>query len=151
MKTITQSYLIATALFLFALATQAQTYSLSWDVIAGGGGSATGGVYSVSSTIGEQVAGGSLTGGSYSLASGFWAPYSLATAGAPTLSIFLSGTNTVVVAWPAPSTGWTLQLNTDLLSGMWLTSSNTVNAVSGQNQVILAPSIGNQFYRLHSP
>ena len=151
MKTITQSCLIAAMLFIFGLAAQAQTYSINWDVIAGGGGNATGGVYSVNSTIGEHVAGGALTGSGFSLSSGFWALYSVATPGTPTLTIFLSDTNTVVVAWPASSTGWTLQQNTNLLSGTWLSLSNTVNAVSGQNQIILAPPIGNRFYRLQNP
>lgn len=152
MKTIIQSCLVAAVLLLAGLTTQAQNYSISWDVIAGGGGTATGGVFSVNRTIGEHVAGGSLTGGAYSLASGFWALYAVATPGAPALSIFLSETNTVVVAWPATTTGWTLQQNTNLLSGQWLTLSNSViNAVSGQNQLILAPPIGSQFYRLRNP
>lgn len=151
MKTITKSCLILGGLFLLTLETQAQNYSIDWDVIAGGGGTATGGVYSVSSTIGQHVAGGSLTGGGYSLAGGFWALYAVPTTSAPLLSIFLSGTNTVVVAWTAPSTGWTLQQNTNLLSGTWITLSNTVNTVSGQNQVIFAPAIGDRFLRLQSP
>lgn len=151
MKTITRACLISTWLFLIGLEARAQSYSIDWDVIAGGGGTATGSVYSVSSTIGEQVAGGSLTGGGYSVASGFWALYAVATPSAPVVTIFLSDTNTVVVAWPASSSSWTLQQNTNLLSGAWLSISNTVSAVSGQNQVIFAPSIGNQFYRLQSP
>src|SRR5271165_2459233 len=88
MKTIIRSFLITTGLSLLTLGTQAQTYSIDWDVIAGGGGTSTGGVYSVSSTIGQHVAGGSLSGGGYSLAAGFWALYAVATPGAPTLSIF---------------------------------------------------------------
>ena len=98
MKTITQSFLIIAGLLLLTSRTEAQTYSIDWDVIAGGGGTATGGVYSVGSTIGQHTSGGSLTGGGYSLASGFWALYSVATTGAPALSILLSAPNTVVVA-----------------------------------------------------
>ena len=33
----------------------AQTYSIDWYKVAGGGGTSTGGVYSVSGTIGQQL------------------------------------------------------------------------------------------------
>jgi hypothetical protein len=154
MKTIIKSFLIAAGLSLLTLGTRAQTYSIDWNVIAGGGGTTTGGVYSVSSTIGEHVAGGSLTGGGYSLAAGFWALYNTATApiaGAPALTILLSDTNTVVVAWPAAAAGWTLQQNTNLILGAWINLTNTVEVVNGQNQIIFSPSIGGQFYRLQQP
>jgi hypothetical protein len=138
-------------LWLFSFAVHAQSYSIDWDVIAGGGGVTSGGGYSVNSTIGEHVAGGSLAGGAYSLASGFWAIYEVATLGAPLLTIQVSQTNGVVLAWPASSTSWTLQQNTDLVSGTWISLTNGVNSVSGQNQVILAAPSGNRFYRLKSP
>src|SRR5581483_2804744 len=60
-------------LWLLSVDVYAQSYSIDWDVIAGGGGVTSGGSYSSNSTIGEHVAGGSLAGGTYSLASGFWA------------------------------------------------------------------------------
>ncbi|MGI9015219.1 MAG: hypothetical protein ACR2GY_13360 [Phycisphaerales bacterium] len=49
------------------------TYDLSWHTIDGGGGTSTGGSFSLSGTIGQHDAGGSLTGGNFSLAGGFWA------------------------------------------------------------------------------
>src|SRR5271163_2583119 len=55
----------------------AQQYSISWYKVAGGGGTATGGVYSVSGTIGQHDAGGPMTGGNYSVTGGFWALSSL--------------------------------------------------------------------------
>src|SRR5213594_598068 len=42
-------------------------YSLGWFTIDGGGGTSTGGVYSVSGTIGQPDAGAPMTGGKYSL------------------------------------------------------------------------------------
>ena len=51
----------------------AQQYSIDWYKVAGGGGTSTGGVYSVSGTIGQHDAGGPMTGGNYSLTGGFWA------------------------------------------------------------------------------
>ena len=50
---------------------RAQQYSIDWHTIDGGGGASTGGVYSVSGTIGQPDAGGPLTGGSFSLIGGF--------------------------------------------------------------------------------
>ncbi|MDM7923114.1 MAG: hypothetical protein QUS14_12510 [Pyrinomonadaceae bacterium] len=47
-------------------------FSITKSVIAGGGGSASGGNFSVNGTIGQAVAGGPSTGGSFSLQSGFW-------------------------------------------------------------------------------
>ena len=52
----------------------AQNYSINWYKVAGGGGTSTGGVYSVSGTIGQQDATTqTLTGGPYSLTGGYWA------------------------------------------------------------------------------
>ena len=74
----------------------AQSYSIDWYKIAGGGGmNSTGGVYSVSGTIGQHDAGGPMTGGNYSLTGGFWALFAVQTPGAPVLNITLTGTATV--------------------------------------------------------
>src|SRR5450759_4556388 len=78
---------------------RAQSYSIDWFTIDGGGGTSTGGVYSVSGTIGQHDASEAMTGGNYSLTGGFWALYAVQTPGAPVLSIQLTTTNTVVVSW----------------------------------------------------
>ena len=49
---------------------QAQ-YAIDWFTIDGGGGTSTGGAYSVRGTIGQLDA-GAMSGGNYSLAGGFW-------------------------------------------------------------------------------
>jgi hypothetical protein len=92
-----------------------------------------------------------MTGGSYSLTGGFWALYAVQTPGAPVLHIFLTGTNTAVVAWPAPSTGYVLQQNTNLVSTAWLGVTNSVNVVGSENQVIISPPAGNRYFRLFKP
>jgi hypothetical protein len=62
-------------LFLFVLlftlqwSAFAQTYSIDWYKIAGGGDTSTGGTYTVSSTIGQHDAGGPMTGGNRSCCS----------------------------------------------------------------------------------
>jgi hypothetical protein len=49
----------------------AEDYSIDWYEIAGGGGASTGGMYSVSGTIGQPDA-GSMSGDSFALEGGFW-------------------------------------------------------------------------------
>ena len=65
---------IATVLLAGAALAVAATdagYSLDWFTVDGGGGTSTGGSYSVSGTIGQPDA-GNLSGGSYTVQGGFW-------------------------------------------------------------------------------
>src|SRR5450432_2959948 len=79
----------------------AQSYSIDWYKVSGGGGTSTDGVYSVSGSIGQHDAGGPMSGGSYSLTGGFWALISVVpTPGFPDLAITRAG-NSVMVSWPA--------------------------------------------------
>src|SRR5277367_4334912 len=94
---------------------QAQTYSIDWHKIAGGGGTSTGTngatVYAVSGTIGQHDASTAMSGGNYSLTGGFWSLISVVqTPGAPFLTITQS-TGSATVSWPSPSTGYYLQTN----------------------------------------
>src|SRR6266705_5521518 len=84
----------------------AQTYAIDWFTIDGGGGTSTGGVYSVSGTIGQPDA-GRMSGGNYTLDGGFWGIIAaVQTVGAPLLTISRTSTNTALVSWPSPSTGF---------------------------------------------
>ena len=47
-------------------------YDLSWNTIDGGGGTSTGGGYTLVGTSGQPDAGPLMNGGGYSLAGGFW-------------------------------------------------------------------------------
>lgn len=47
-------------------------YEISWHTVDGGGGTSTGGAYTLDGTIGQHDA-GSQSGGGYVLAGGFWA------------------------------------------------------------------------------
>jgi hypothetical protein len=77
MKTRKVGILIAAVLLLALLGTtlaaRAATgaFNLDWWVVAGGGGSGTGGAYTLSGTIG-QAAPGTLQNGVYTLQGGFW-------------------------------------------------------------------------------
>ena len=127
----------------------AQNYSIDWYKISGGGGLSTGGVYSVSGTIGQHDAGGAMTGGDFSLSGGFWSLFAVQTPGAPFLTIARSGSG-VKVSWPYPSAGWSLQQNPGLTTTNWSVSSGVTN--DGRNNfLIVSPPTGNRFYRLKSP
>ena len=135
-----------------ALSAQAQTYSIDWFKIAGGGGTSTGGVYTVSGTIGQHDAGGPLIGGNYSLTGGFWSLVAIQTTNAPFLKIFLTTTNTAVVSWPSPSTGWRIQQSPTLAAGgTWVTPGETVNDNGTDKFIVISPPTGNRFYRLTTP
>ena len=65
------SLLLLLLTLVFCLPVFAQ-YSIDWSTIDGGGGTSTGGVYSVTGTIGQPDAGPAMAGGNYSLVGGFW-------------------------------------------------------------------------------
>jgi len=136
--------------FLLALSASAQTYSIDWFKIAGGGGASTGSVYTVTGTIGQHDAGGPLTGGSYSLVGGFWSLFAMQTTNAPSLKIFLTSTNTAVVSWPSPSPGWRLLQSPLASGGTWATPPETVNDSGFTRFIIVNPPVGNRYYRLTS-
>jgi hypothetical protein len=150
MKTHLTIFAIAAGLLL-PVAIFAQPYSIDWYKVSGGGGTSTGGVYSVSGTIGQHDAGGPMTGGNYSLTGGFWALYAVQTAGAPVLSIKLTTTNTAMIYWPSPSTGYNLQVNTNLATTNWVTPAESVTDNGTIKYIIVNPPAGNRFYRLSNP
>src|SRR5215472_6401864 len=107
MKALLLSFLSAAALALSTYSASAQSYSIDWYKIAGGGGTSSNGQFTVSGTIGQHDAGGPMVGGNFSLTGGFWSLLSVVqTVGSPTLRIFLTTTNTAVVAWPTSATGF---------------------------------------------
>jgi hypothetical protein len=134
-----------------ALSVQAQSYSINWYKIAGGGGTSSNGQYSVTGTIGQPDASGALTGGQYSLTGGFWSLIAVVqTAGLPNLSIARSG-NSVIVSWPNTGT-YTLQQNSNLANtNTWTANGNIVTTANGTNSITITPPTGNLFFRLYNP
>jgi hypothetical protein len=129
----------------------AQTYSIDWYTIDGGGDTSTNSQYSLSGTIGQPDA-GRMTGGSFTLDGGFWGIIAaVQIPGGPVLRVVLTGTNTVVVAWPNPSTGFALQENGAVGAPGWSAVTNPISVVGSENQVIIAPPAANRFYRLNHP
>ena len=123
----------------------AQSYPIDWYKIAGDGGTSINGQYSVCGTIGQPDA------SQQTLTGGFWALIAVQTPGAPTLTITLTTTNTAVVSWPYPSTGWDLQENSDLGTTNWIAPPETVNNDGTNNFIMVYPPAGNEFYRLFKP
>jgi hypothetical protein len=151
MKALEARPLVAALLALVATWQSRADYSIDWFKIAGGGGTSTNGQYSVSGTIGHADA-GAMSGGNYAVAGGFWGILSIVqTPGAPLLRIVPTATNAVVVAWPAPSSGFKLQFNADLNTTNWADVGQTPTVVGGENQVIVSPPVGNRFFRLKWP
>ena len=152
MKTVTISLLTGLVAAGFIVAVGAQSYSVDWHTVDGGGGTSSGGSYSVTGTIGQPDASGAMSGGNYSVVGGFWS-YAAAVQmpGAPFLTLVNTGTNTVVVSWPYPSTGFVLQQNADLGTTNWTDVSTTPIDDSDNRTVIVSPPVGNRFYRLFHP
>jgi hypothetical protein len=148
------SRVFATMLFsftVFLVSAGAQNFSIDWHSIDGGGGTSTGGVYSVSGTIGQPDA-GNMNGGGYTVDGGYWGIIAAVhTPGAPLLTIFHTTTNTVVVSWPSPSTDWSLQQNTNLNTTNWNAPAQAIADNGTIKSITVNPPTGNRFYRLFKP
>jgi len=128
-------------------------YTIDWSTIDGGGGASTGGVYSVSGTIGQPDA-GAMSGGIYTLAGGFWGLVAVVqTPGAPVLTVTRAVTNSLTISWPLPADGWVLE-QTPTLSGNpppWTDISPPYQTNATECWIDVFPPTGNKFYRLHKP
>jgi hypothetical protein len=128
-------------------------YSIDWRTVDGGGGASTGGVYTVSGTIG-QPDGGAMTGDRFALTGGFWSIIAaIQTPGAPVLSI--SCTNSaVILSWPAPAEGYSLEqtLTLPCSSSAWKPVTTGQYQTNGTKVLALVPTASkNMFFRLHKP
>ena len=126
-------------------------YTIDWFTIDGGGGTSTGGVYAISGTVGQPDA-GAMSGGNYFLAGGFWGIVSaIQTPGAPLLTVRFTQTNSVIVSWPSPSSGFSLQQNSDLSTANWNTPPENITDNGTNRFIIVSAPTGNRFYRLFRP
>ena len=107
------------------------------------GGNSTSGEYSDSGTIGQPDAG--------AMSGGFWGIVSaVQTPGAPLLSIKLAN-NTAMIYWPLPSTGYNLQVNTNLATTNWVTPAEPATDNGTVKYILVNPPGGNRLYRLKNP
>lgn len=125
----------------------AQPFAIDWHTIEGGGGTSTGGVFTVSGTIGQPDAGGPMIGGNYSLTGGFWAlPSVVQTPGAPTLVITRGAPGFATISWSPATPGFVLQQSDSLTTPNWF------NAPSGAaNPTTVPATLPSKFYRLRKP
>jgi hypothetical protein len=128
------------------LSASAQPYTIDWWTVDGGGGTGNGGTFTLSGTAGQPDA-GVLEGGV--LDGGFWALI------APTpveLNITRLGPN-VFISWPSPSTGFSLQVCTDLVAGNWAYYAGPPNIQDNGTikSLTLTLSATPHFYRLKNP
>jgi hypothetical protein len=131
----------------------AQTYSIDWHTVDGGGGTITGGVYSINATIGQHDAHNATSGGIYSLTGGFWAAEDSSAPGRPVL-VMQRSNNVFIVAWPLNSAGYCLQTTYNLAPPVvWqpVTSGITTNGATLILQITNTTSIAKQFFRLSNP
>jgi hypothetical protein len=140
--------LLATALSLHAQ----DNFSLDWWSVDAGGGTSTGGVYSVSGTIGQPDA-GAMVGGNFTLQGGFWGVIAaVQTEGAPYLTVTRTN-NALIVSWPLPAEGWVLEWTNALPQVLWpWPQIPPPYQTNGTNLQFTEPvPVGNKFYRLHRP
>ena len=136
-------------LLALALHARAQYQLTSWTTDAGGG-SSTGGVYTVAATIGQPDA-NTHTGGPYTLTGGFWSSVAVVpTPGAPLLRIIHANTR-VILAWPDPSTGFQLQASPSLSAPVWVDVPDAPSIVGAEKQVVQPLNPGMRFFRLRKP
>ena len=68
--------------------------------------------------------------------------------GSPLLSIRLAATNTVLISWPSPSTGFILQQTPNVDTTSWTTAPQVPVDDGTTKSVVVNPPIGKRFYRL---
>lgn len=128
---------------------RAQNYSIDWYTVAGGGGTSSGGNYSVSGTIG-QPATATMSGGNFSLTGGFWSIISaVQTPGSPLLSISRSGTQ-AIISWPVTTGNFVLQFTSSLASQSWAASSALWSTNNGVVSATVPANSGYEYFRLMS-
>ncbi|HEY3855858.1 MAG TPA: hypothetical protein VGO67_15825 [Verrucomicrobiae bacterium] len=142
--------LISAAIFTPSARSQSTNYSIPWHTIAGGGGTSSGGNYTVSGTIGQHST-ATMSGGVYSLTGGFWSIIAaIQTPGSPLLTVTLAGKQ-ATISWAAPATGsFVLEESPSLSAGAWTVSPATLNTNNGVVSVTVPAGSGYQFFRLQS-
>jgi hypothetical protein len=121
-----------------SLAASAQTFSIDWSTIDGGGGTSTGGPYSISGTIGQPEAGAG-SGGNFTVVGGFWSVAQ--EVGLPQLKLQNRG-NSLVLSWPAYARDVVVQTAARLTpaSGDWSDFVGTPVQVGDHFELVVGPA-----------
>ena len=94
-----------------------------------------------------RASGGVATFASIPAAYGFNVPGTLSS-GTVTMTLALTRTNTLVISWPSPSTGFTLQQNSNVGTTNWTNVAQTPGDNGTTMSVVVPASPGSKFYRL---
>jgi len=141
----TKLAILAVATSVAAATVFAQSYSIDWHTIDGGSGTSTGGVYSVSGTIGQPDA-GAMSGGNFSVTGGFWSLFAVQMPGAPTLTIVPAAPGKATISWSPNTPGFVLQETISVSSTNWANSPSGVT-----NPIVVPATLPGKFYRLFKP
>lgn len=137
------------AILLFLISSfsaHAQSYSIDWFTIDGGGGTSSGGSYTLSGTIGQPDA-GTLSAGNYTLQGGFWPGVRVVPSPGEAPTMFIQrAVGNVTVSWSPATPGFVLEVNDTLSPGLWAPSPS-----GGTNPVTLTVEAEPKFYRLRKP
>jgi hypothetical protein len=144
--------LLLLALGVTAVSASGQQFEINWFTIDGGGGTSTGGAYTLSGTIGQPDA-GRMSGGNHILAGGFW---SVQQTGLPPLNLKQRSGN-LVLSWPADASGVVVQSATQLARDRteWAVFTGNPVRVGDEFELVIGPAITPpnpiRFFRLHRP
>jgi hypothetical protein len=130
-------------LFAAAAISHAQTYSIDWHTLDGGGGTSTGGPYSITGSIGQPDA-GILRGGAFTLEGGFWPGLAVPIPEGPTTLLIQLVGEAVSLSWSPATPGFVLEMTDDLTDSLW-------TVVPAGNPVTIATTGTAGFYRLRKP
>ncbi len=123
-------------------------FTINWFTIDGGGGTSTGGPFSVSGTIGQPDA-SPLAGGPFKIEGGFWGGITvLQTPGAPVLKIKPIAGGLAVISWPVSATGFTLEETATIVQpNSWSATPQPIVDTATEHTVTV-PATGNKCFRL---
>ena len=125
-------------------------FTMEWWTVDGGGGTSTGGAFSVTGTTGQPDAGERHSGGAVWLRGGFWS-FDEGGALPPSLAIFLTAANAVQVLWPSPSAGFVLQQTSNLLQEAWAAPAESTQDDGTNRYILVNPPAPRRYYRLLKP
>jgi len=141
-RALATSLMLLSALLPPLSTTQAQPFSLDWHSIGGGGGTSTGGDFSVQGTIGQPDT-GVLAGGGFTVAGGF-PGFHVVPAGPVMLTIQWLANDQVQVSWPTGDADWVLEAATSLAPATtW--QAVTARGAASYSAPAVAPA---RFFRL---
>ena len=120
-------------------------YTIAPNVVAGGGGDASGGRYSVSTTIG-QVAAAEGVAGHFSIASGYWAAL-VRSDGTPDLVIERTG-GVIRISWDSPDESFRLEQSKFVNGIVWGSTEQNRFQDGNHFSVTITPDGTAHFFRL---